>query len=252
VKISFVTALFWIVASMFITTGGAHKGLQFYHQKQQTKQTTYVCRIVQTGPQFEALKTAYLAELLQISADRPLTASRFNAKTAQSRLLASPVIEEAKVKLHELETIYIDYTVRQPVAWLYDFENTAIDAAGYPFPIYPFFSPKKLPEIYVGMSQIVYGRPLKDKKIELALAFLEVAAPKLEVIRLDVSKAFEKSLGQKEVVMMVNEKGFTKTLRLTPKNFAEELGNYLELKEKLPPKPQVIDLRISKLAFVQG
>lgn len=237
---------------MFVVVGGAHKALQFYHQKQHTKETTYVCRIVQTGPQFEALKTAYLAELLQISADRPLTASRFNAQIAKSRLLASPVIEEAKVKLHELETIYIDYTVRQPVAWLYDFENSAIDANGYPFPIYPFFTPKKLPEIYVGISKMAFGKPLKDRRVELALFLLQLAESKVDVMRLDVSKAFEKSLGQKEVVMMVSERGFTKTLRLTPKNFAEELANYLELKEKLPPKPQVIDLRISKLAFVQG
>jgi hypothetical protein len=236
---------------MFMISGTTYKAWQLYHLSQNRARTTYVCRIVQTGPQREALKTAYLAELLHISTDQPTLASHFNLQVAKSRLLASPVIEEATVKLQELETIYIDYTVRQPIAWLYDFENTALDKNGYPFPVYPFFTPKKLPEVYVGMPHMTYGRQLCDRRVELALRLLSVAEPDLEVIRLDVSKAFEKSLGQKEVVMMVKSGGFIKTLRLTPKNFSQELKNYLELKDQLLPKPQVIDLRIAKLAFVE-
>ena len=73
----------------------------------------------------------------------------------------------------------------------------------------------------------------------------------LQVKRLDVSKAFEPSLGRREVVLILEEQGFTKALRLTPKNFAQELGNYLELRPKLPAIAQVIDLRIPQLAFIE-
>jgi hypothetical protein len=53
------------------------------------------------------------------------------------------------------------------------------------------------------------------------------------------------------VVLVLDEQGFTKALRLTPKNFAQEMGNYLELRTKLPPKPQIIDLRVPQLAFIE-
>src|SRR5476649_1222257 len=134
-----VQSLTWIVGSALFITGGTHKGLQYYRNKQIPAQT-YLCRIVQTGPQREALKTTYLAELMRISADCPVTTASFNPVFAQKRLISCPLIKEAKVKIAAPDTIYVDYTVRQPVAWLYDFDNIALDEEGYPFPVSPFFS----------------------------------------------------------------------------------------------------------------
>ncbi len=68
--------LSWIVGSALFITGGTYKGLQYYRNKH-IPLPTYLCRIVQTGPQREALKTTYLAELMRISADLPVTASFF-------------------------------------------------------------------------------------------------------------------------------------------------------------------------------
>ena len=192
------------------------------------------------------------AELMRISADRPVTSLSFDPAVAQKRLRYSPVIKEAKVKLIEPDTIYVDYTVRQPLAWLHDFENIALDEEGVPFPVSPFFSPKKLPEIYLGIRNFYWNRPLKEPRAELALTILQLLNRlSLQVKRLDVSKAFLRSLGRREVILILEEQGFTKALRLTPKNFAQELGNYLELRPKLPPIPQIIDLRIPQLAFIE-
>ena len=251
-KLSLVQSLMWIVGSTLFITGGTHKTLKWYQNKHKSTSHDYLCRIVQTGPQREALKTTYLAELMRISADRPVTVSSFDLMAAQKRLLYSPVIKEAKVKLIEPDTIYVDYTVRQPLAWLYDFENIALDEEGVPFPVSPFFSPKKLPEVYLGIRNFYWNRPLKERNAQLALTILQLLSRlSLNVKRLDVSKAFLPSLGRREVVLVLDEQGFTKALRLTPKNFAQEMGNYLELRTKLPPKPQIIDLRIPQLAFIE-
>lgn len=247
-----VHSLTWIIGSALFITGGTYKGLQLYRSQHSQTAPTYVCRIVQTGPQKEALKTTYLAELMRISADHPITAASFDPAFAQKRLLACPLIKEAKVKITAPDTVYVDYTVRQPVAWLFDFDNIALDEEGYPFPVSPFFSPKRLPEIYLGIRNFYWGRPLKESNAELALTILQLLGRlSLQVKRLDVSKAFLPSLGRREVVLILEEQGFTKALRLTPKNFAQELGNYLELRPKLPPTPQIIDLRIPQLAFIQ-
>nr|HNA62841.1 hypothetical protein [Rhabdochlamydiaceae bacterium] len=167
------------------------------------------------------------------------------------KLLASPVIQEASVKLINPDTVYIDYTVRQPLAALSDFENTAIDENGIPFPISPFFTPKKLIQVYLGIPQFFWNQPLTDSNTKLALTLLQLLEQlPLEVRKIDVSQAFKGSLGQREIVMVIDEQGFSKHLRLTPKNFAQELGNYLELRKELPLIPQVIDLRIPQLAFI--
>jgi hypothetical protein len=247
-----VHSLTWIVASALFITGGTYKGFQIYRSEHVQIAPTYVCRIVQTGPQREALKTTYLAELMRISADRPITAASFDSAVAQKRLLSCPLIKEAKVKITASDTVYVDYTVRQPIAWLFDFDNIALDEEGYPFPVSPFFSPKRLPEIYLGIRNFYWGRPLEERNAELALTILQLLSRlSLHVKRLDVSKAFLPSLGRREVVLILEEQGFTKALRLTPKNFAQELGNYLELRPKLPPIAQIIDLRIPQLAFIQ-
>lgn len=251
-QISFLQALTWIIGSLLVIPGAIYKAsrsfLQFHHLP-----PYYLCRIIQTGPQREALKTPYLAELIKLSVDRPVTCQDFDPLLACRRLCLSPVIKEARVKVIKPDTVYIDYTVRQPVAWLYDFDNIALDEDGVPFPIMPFFSPKKLPEIYLGIKTFVWNEPLKSAQSALALTLLKMMLRlSLHVQRLDVAHAFAPSLGEREIVVILEESGFSKFLRMTPKNFAQEIGNYLELRPTLSPEMQVIDLRVPQLAFIES
>lgn len=243
----YVTAVSWIVGSLLVIPGTTYKIL-----KPQTVQIDYLCRIVQTGPQKEALKTPYLAELIHLSADQPVIPKQFDPLLAKRRLTASPVIKSALVKVIKPDTVYIDYTVRQPLAALFEFDNVAIDDTGVPFPIVPFFTPKKLPEIILGVNTFKWGEHLPHDKIDISLTLLKMLLDEsLTIHRLDMTKASLPSLGQREIVVILEENGFSKFLRLTPKNFAQEIGNYLELRKTLPAETQVIDLRIPQLAFIE-
>jgi len=250
-QLSSMHALVWIIGSLLFIPGAVYKGARTLCRPQY--KMDYLCRVVQTGPQKEALKTPYLAEIIQLSADKPVLAQQFDLVLARRKLQSSPVIKSALLRVIKPDTVFIDYTVRQPIAWLYDFENVALDEEGVPFPIIPFFSPKKLPELVLGLKTYAWSLPLKDEKTSLALTLLKMMLEKsLNVLRLDVTVSFAPSLGQREVVVILEENGFSKFLRLTPKNFAQELGNYLELRKTLPPETQVIDLRISQLAFIES
>jgi len=255
-RIPLVEALTWIIGSTLFVTGGTYNGLKNYlKHRYQTRSDPeyYLSRIIQTGPQREPLNTAYLAELMHIAVDPPTPLGRFDPAQAARSLLRSPVIKEASVKLIEPDTVYVDYTVRQPIAWLYDFSNVAIDEAGYLFPVSPFFTPKKLPEIYLSVNHMAWNRPLEGKEIELALSILKLVS-KLDfsLKRVDVSKAFAESLGVREIVLIAEDGGFSHYLRLSLKNYPQELGNYLELRPRLSPKSQIIDLRIPQLGFIQN
>ncbi len=263
-QIPLVNALAWIVGSALLVSGGAQFAIKWFLRERFSveKKAVVIETLIQTGPQKEALKTEYLAQLLGLSADRPPLASRFDAAKAEKRLLACPLIAQAHVKLIKPGTVYVDYTIRQPVAWLSDYENVALDKSGHPFPFRPFFSPKNLPEIYLGLGPFgtavdgfdkpvaSWNRPLEGKWIELALKLLDLFNdPKVQELtslkRIDVSNAFAESYGTREIVVIVEDtismfqKGeevhyiFPKILRLSTKHFAAELGNFLKLREQL-------------------
>ena len=253
--------------------------------KSRAEKDTRVRSIVQTGPQREALKTEYLAEILGISADMPREASTLNLKQLRTRLLASPLISQASVSILKPNSLYIDYTVRQPIAYLADCENVAIDKEGYPLPFSPFFSPKNLPFIYLGLNSfgkkpqsedkplLAWGHSLKGRDLELAFNILSTVPEDLHVMQIDTSRAFSESYGTREIVLRVEDALYfekeqpillPRLLRLSPEGYAQQLSNYLKLRYQLleeekeafsddplfKPPVRVIDLRIANLAFV--
>lgn len=243
-----------------------------------------ISAIVQTGPEKEALKTSYLAELLGLSVDQPVSLYAFSLKKAKEKLLASPLIAAASVTAIFPSTLYIDYEVRKPIAWLADYQNIALDEEGYLFPIVPFLSPKELPEIYLGLAPFgtpgggAWNVPLTQQTFHLSLEILREAQSQegFSLKRIDVSHAFSSSLGTREVVLFTEEEirleqesyFFPKILRLSPQNYQQQLAHFLilrrgileEYKKQLSSSsqrggkftPRIIDLRIPELAFVEN
>jgi len=235
-------------------------GFGFHLQKKwQRKDRRFLIKsILQTGPQKEALKTVYLAELLELSTDKPVNLINFDCKKAEEKLLASPLIKKASIKKIKPDSLYIDYEVRTPIAWLLDYKNVAVDEEGYIFPVYPYLTPKHLPEIYLNLSayenssgsEFIWNSPLQGKQIELALKILKsFSLHKQEypfkLKRIDVSHAFFPSLGKREVVLLIEDELtlhkedkvyqyiFPICLRMTVTNYLQQMGNYAVLREKI-------------------
>jgi hypothetical protein len=235
----------------------------FFIPKKKTKVNEQNCilSIVQTGPKKEALKTMYLSQLLELSIDKPTQFSNLKTKQAQEKLLKSPLIKSVIVKKQKPNSIYIDYTLREPIAWLCDYENVAIDENGYLFPVSPFLSPKKLPSLYLGIDgfgekkednkrYISWDMYLQDEHYNLAIdVFNIITQPEIKntfkLKRIDVSRAFCQSYGKREIILTIEEEMviktkersvlcvFPKILRLNAKDYAQQLGNYLVLRRKI-------------------
>jgi hypothetical protein len=278
-------ALFCLIGSTMLTltlsVGGYSLWKNYWHERLHSEKYK-ITSIIQTSSEKEPLKTVYLAELLSLSIDRPSQLYAFNLKEGESKLLASPLISKAKIKRLPPSTLYIDYEVHKGVASLGDFKNTAVDEEGNLFPIAPFFTPKHLPEIYLGLSSFT-GWHIEGPALDLALEILHYlkTAPWKEGVRIqriDVSNAFAPSLGQREVVLFteeelaVHKEGreivclFPKILRLAPKDYPQQLANFFVLKKAISEDykrqiaslkeggrfaPRIIDLRIPQLAFVE-
>ena len=292
-------ALFCLVGSTCFTLllgFGAFSLYRNWKTKRLTSPDYRIVSIVQTGMEKGALQTGYLAELLHLSIDEPSQLYSLDLRKAEALLLASPLISEVKLKRIPPGTLYIDYTVRKPVALLADYANTAIDREGFLFPVAPFISPKQLPEIYLGLPPFNsaedamgrkggrWGEPLQDRYFTLALevlSFLEECHQKesLQVQRIDVSNAFAPSLGQREIVLKIEDElicqkekkelvcFFPKLLRLAPKDYRTQLSHFWSLRQNMLNdykkqlalidqggrfSPRIIDLRIPQLAFIDN
>jgi hypothetical protein len=291
-KVPLKKALLWIFFSALAVSGSTWLCFLYYQHVRDlhaNDDTFKIVAIVQTSSQQEILKTVYLAELLDLSLDKPVNLYSFNTKDARRKLLSNPLIRQANVKKIRPGTVYIDYALRQPVAFLADFTNTAIDVDGYTFPFKPFFTPKKLPEIFLGLleraevslnKEKIWGESIKDKHMLLALSVLDYISTNyrlesLHIRRIDVSRAFAPSCGQRQIVIALEDQIekemngksilfiLPRILRLSSKDYEQGLANYKILRSELMKKSMpdsegpivkipavVIDLRLSNLAFM--
>ena len=281
-ELSIKSILGWVFSLALLLVGGLYLGLAIARKAGQYWDKTPLTIIVQTGPQREALQTTYLAQLMELSAESPICTGQFDIKKASAALLNSPVIKEAKVFFLRPGILYVDYTLRQPIALLADYENTAIDVEGKIFPLSPFFPPKNLPEIYLGLEGARnWNTSVKGEALDLAYELLSLfrsteVAELFLVKRLDVSRIEEKSLGKKEIVILIEDVIICKEgclivpryIRLSLKNYRESLRNYWKLRIHLIESERatlasfkqgqtllygplkIIDLRLSKMALI--
>lgn len=237
--------------------------------------------IVQTGPEKEALKTVCLAELMGLSIDAPTNLYAFDCQEARRRLLSLSVIKSAQVRTLLPGIVYVDYTKRKPVAYLSDYSNTSLDASGVMMPSSPFFTPKRIPSLYLGLGPLerIWGTRVKGEKIQLAFSLQSLISQLLlgstQLRLIDVSQIDAPSLGQREIVVHLEEHFERRQegkslggiqsiwIRLNPTHYLEALGNYLELRpylkqralknlveSELPLPDLTIDMRLPQLAYV--
>ena len=189
-----------------------------------------VVAIVQE-PQTYELQTTCLAELLELSTDHPLSFSHFPLKEASQRLSQYPFIASANVQKIRPNILYIRYALREPIAIVGNFSNTAIDATGKLFPIAPFYKPLKLPTVY-----------LEENTLDKMLYILQYA-----VEMIDFTSANDNSLGKREIVVHMQDGAF---LRLSTHRYREELFNYTLLAKKMEVRGKMIDFRIPNVAYI--
>lgn len=288
-KIPISRAILWILVSTLLISGSIFMGWLYFLQAREKKLNDDQYRIValvQSNKEPDALKTAYLAQLLFLSIDRPINLYRFDAKMGARILLQCPLVKKAVIKKIPPGTLYVDYEMRKPLALIGDFANGAIDEEGHLFPFQPFFTPKRVSTIYLGLSansllgSAKWGSCLSDlPSLQLAFSILrKLEFAPLEGFQLkwiDVSEAFADSFGRRQIVLVLEEESGRQRmasmiyLRLNPDLVEQNLANFRTLSDSLKeegpseknasllkgdPKDRslVIDFRIPHLAFIKS
>lgn len=219
-----------------------------------------ITKISQLSLQKEALSSLYLTELLGLSFDKKTYKEDFDVEKAEKKLLASPLIEEATIVFKEDHHVEVSYKHVTPIARLVDYNNYGVDKEGKIFPIKPFLSPKGLPKIYLGISSVEGKMNLEEYKEKERWHFareclLELYSLRLDgkVVYIDVSKLEEESLGKNEIVVCIKYLKRKDFLRLSKRNYLNEVANYIILCDKLKEESGVrmIDFRFDSCAFIE-
>ncbi len=278
--------ILWIVLSVFLVSGSATAILlafRYFKGMYTSDDRYHIAAIVQATSGTETLQNLYFAELLDLSIDHPINLYSFSTKEAFRKLSASPLVKEASIKKIPPGTLYITYEMRKPIAFLANYINTVVDTDGYVFPFKPFFTPKNLPELFLSQEEVGdlhWGDRLQGRELRLAFSFLADLEADCEcnatlIQRIDVSKAFASSCGQRQIVLGVEERVeraeakqmlfWTRSciLRLNPEEYRQGLANYATLRHYLEEQeyilvkkegknklsPLLVDLRLPQLAF---
>lgn len=240
-------ALRWILWSTLVISGStAITLLAYFHIQDLRLQDPryHITSLQQTGP----LPTSYLAELLSLSSDQPTHLYTLSLKEGREKLLSSPVIKSATMKKQKPNTLAIQYTLHEPIAFLHDFSNTAITAEGVVIPVQPFFPVGELPMIVVGEMgrEVEWGKKLRIGRVRLALQVLEEMelAGVEEVAMVDVSRVEAPSFGRRELIVTLED---GRIVRFNPESWRERVGDLFTLGQT----GTIIDLRVKDLAYIQ-
>lgn len=253
----------------------------FIYKRKNIKNTKYnINKILQKKG--KKLPSMYLAEILELSKDSKKNIFLFDIKKEEEKLEKNPFIKKAFIRKIKPSSLYIDYILREPLALIADFENVATDREGYIFFVQPFIKKKNIPKIYLGEKDLfkkkdLFEKPLKNKKLKIALDILKNVDLNIKLI--DMSSAFLKSLGKREIILKIEnlilaskeDKNikfiFPIFVRLNVKDYKKCLSNFYLLnrkmiedykkqvkikgsREKIKYSVKCIDMRINNLAFV--
>lgn len=254
----------FLVINIFIFLSSAisfstWRGISAIRERWIYSQESQITEIVQTSSEREALPTLYLAELMGLSKDKPSYMMAFDLDVAKERLIQSPVIANADVKLRKPQSVYVDYEVKRPIAYLSDIRNLVFDETGSIFPLRPYFAPKKLPHVYIGAVKVPLTEIEKEKQ-RLALEVMgyfyrATSEMSISLLQIDLCNCNHESLGKQEIIMKVEYNKQKHFLRLSSLEYRKEFSNYLEIKDKLVydynyANKLMIDFRLSDLAYV--
>lgn len=257
----------WILSSVLLVSGTAY-GLFFYYRDVQRYKRVdsnyHIVAIVQKSRGKELLQAEYLAEQLGLSIDRPTNLYAFDKKRGEEHLLRNPLIRSASIHKVSPGTLFIDYSIRRPAAYLGNFSNTALDEEGILIPFKPFFTPKTLPTILLGNRFFetwkpgeYWGHSIQGEEYTLAKSIIQFFEKEkcgtLHVI--DLKGVKSESLGKREIVVTLYnpEKIF---LRLSVDQLMRGLKDYKDtitaFSQLHPAKqqPYLFDLRLESQLLI--
>ena len=233
-------------------------GLRSFCAKKSELTSDKIEKLIQGVAVGEPIYMPFLARALGLSCDKQQSLNSFDRNEGEKKLIETCFLKEAHLKIIKPNILFIDYQPRIPLAFLANYANTVIDEEGVCFPLYPFFTPKKLPKVFLSEKNFqregkIWGKKIPSEEMILLQEVMTLFQGK-NLLQIDFKKKGEESLGKREIVIIIENEGHSHTLRLQAGHLRENIKNYFLLSNdylKKEKKNCIIDFRLPHMAFTQ-
>lgn len=211
-----------VVASLFFAATFYYKMVRRSSIKSKDNHIIAIASRSQTSTK---LSNQLLAELLNLSVDRPVNIYHFNCRARQDVLKSFPVFASVEVKSYPPSVVFVDYRLRKPRFLIGDIENMAVDAEGVFFPLAPFYPKLELPNLFLSKS---FSQATKEKQLALAkdiedLFEVMATAKGFKLYSIDLHNVYAASSKEITLTLQGNEQYL---LRLSSKSWQDGLRRF--------------------------
>lgn len=215
--------------------------------------------LIQKTPTIDQLSPRFFSDYLGLSPlGQPLILKRLDAVKIQNRLKEFPVFKSIEAEFTPLGELCVSYDLRRPLFELYDYKNCGLDKEGFITPLVPFYSPKKLPQIYLGLKQLSWDEPHNiSQALDIVDFFEKNQFQGINLKRIDLSRLNHKLISHREIIVIVSVGNVDHYLRIHPSLIQKALVRYVSIflepkLKKTISKSCVFDARISKFATIKN
>jgi hypothetical protein len=254
-KLPFLNKLLIIVGSCCMISLPTY--LYLFGQKKlaSTKLTT----LIQKTPTMQALSPRFFSNYLGLNPKgKNIAIKRLDIQKINKKLKAFPIFKSIHAEFTKEGELEVNYHLRSPQYTLKDFSNCGVDEEGYLFPLAPFYTPKKLTQIYLGLQDLNFS---KKHYVLLANQIIEFfnlnKLDQLSIALIDLSKMNSNLKSHQEVIVTIEFLDKKHYLRIHPQNMDKALTRYVSLFKESSIKDKifnscVFDARIQKFATLKA
>jgi len=251
---TFFFKFLWVGLSICIVSLPVY--LYLFVQKEKTP--IYLTTLIQKTHGLDSVSARFFSDYLGLYPyGMPLKIKRLDAKKIEKKLRDFPIFQDVDVEFTPQGELLVTYDLRKPLFYLRDYNNCALDFEGRVLPLVPFYSPKKLPHIYLGLQRLLWNQ---SHDIELASSIIRYfnhdRLQLFELKLIDLSKLKALVPSHREVILTLSISGHLHYLRINPGHWHRALNRYIRLFEeaklsKTLDQDVIFDARISKFATLK-
>lgn len=214
--------------------------------------------IIQKTTTINPLSPRFFSDYLGLSpSGKALNLHKLDESKIQKKLQEFPIFKTIQAQLSEQGELLVSYELRKPIFILSDYGNLGLDAEGYILPLKPYYSPKILPQVYLGIEHFQWNHkhPISHA-LEVLSFFQKQHNDAFSIQTIDLSRLSHKIPAHREVIVtmvFLNKKHY---LRLHPDRIEMALKRYIHLFTEAKLQSQlaksfIFDARITKFATLK-
>lgn len=221
--------------------------------------STKLTTLIQKTPTRQTLSPRFFSNYLRLNPyGKNLAINRLDIDKINKKLKAFPIFKSIDAEMTKEGALQINYFLRNPEYQLKDYTNCGIDDEGFLMPLTPFYTPKKLTQVFLGLDKLDFSKAYQVSLANEVIHFFRLnQLDQLTVTMIDLSKMKAVIKSHQEVIVTIEFLDKKHYLRLHPQNINKGLTRYVSLFKEPSLRQKILgsclfDARISKFATLKS